>query len=169
MKIGLSNCRDLLNKLQYEKSRLDNEWNEYDFFNFVVTAWHLHTDWIEKNREGRPVKAMKKFKASPNTMKEVINISRDIANGSKHFNLNLKSEKNKVVTQVNEPEIRDWHSYYFGPKYGISTDLAYYSVADFIFIIGSYFEWIFDDEIEINMFPPKLIKHLNYCKIDKNV
>ena len=162
MIIGIRNCRDLYEKLRFEKNKLDSEWNEYDFFNFIVTAWHMQNDWIKNDKTKRLYSAKQKIKQAPSDMKEVVNIARDIANGSKHFKLDKKSEDKKVVKEIHEPEVRSWHSYYFGPKYGISTESSYFSSSDLIYLIWAYFEWIFDDSIKPKSFPDKIEKHLKY-------
>ncbi len=164
MKIGIKNCRALFKKLKFEKDRLDSKWNEYDFFNFVITAWHLQADWINNDKTENLDYPRSKINKVPPAMKEVIDIARDIALGSKHFKLDQKSEKRKIVKEIHEPEVRNWHSYYFGPKYGISTESSYYSSSDFIYLIFDYFEWVFDDSIKPCMFPEKIEKHLQSCR-----
>ena len=164
MKIGLENCTELFAKLKFEKERLDSNWNEYDFFNFMVTAWHLQNDWLKNDRDNRPELAMRKINDSPVQMKEIMNIARDIANGSKHFRLDQPSEKKKVVNEVHPPEIRDWHSYFFGAKHAVSTNEAYYSVADLSGLIMRYFIWVFDD-LQPAHLPNGIQKQLDYCNL----
>lgn len=166
MKVGIESCEDLFNKLMFEKERFESDWSDYNFFNFVVTAWHLQNDWLKNNKDNRPEFAMRKINTSPEEMKEVLNITRDIANGSKHFKLDASSEKKKVVTEVHPPEIRDWHSYFFGPKPAVSTVKSYYSVADLSYLITEYFKWIFNDSESAESFPENIQKHLDYCKIE---
>ena len=163
MKVGIDSCHDLFEKLKFEKSRLEKEWNEYDFFNFVVTAWHLQNDWLASDKIGRPTLAMRKINQAPPIKNEVMKNARENTNGSKHFKLDQKNENNKVVVKIHGPEIRDWHSYFFGPKYGISTQSSYYSTSDFIFIIYEYFAWVFDDNTSAKSLPEKIQKHLEYC------
>ena len=166
MKLGLDNCSDLLEKLRYEKSKLDKEWNAYDFFNFTVTAWHLQNDWLKNDKEGRPNHAMRKVNQAPEQMKEVVNIARDIANGSKHFKLDKRNMEKKVIEELHEPEIRDWHSYFFGAKHGISTKTAYYSTLDFVSLIHNYLEWVLSDNLSESEFPEEIEKHLKFCKLE---
>jgi|SRR5690554_117469 len=165
MKVGLGSCTDLFEKLKYEKLKLDEEWNAYDFFNFTVTAWHLQSDWLKNDREGRPAHAMRKINQAPEQMKEVVNIARDITNGSKHFKLDKPNMDKKVVEKVHAPEIRDWHSYFFGPKHGISTKSAYYTTSDFLFLVHEYFVWIFSDNLSATEFPKNIAEHLRLCNI----
>jgi|SRR5690554_1052047 len=162
MKIGLESCSDLHQKLKYEKSKLDEKWNAYDFFNFTVTAWHLQNDWLKNDIKGRPTHAMKKIHQLDEQMNEVVRIARDIANGSKHFKLDRPSMAKKVVDGISKPETRDWHSYFYGPKHGISTKTSYYSTSDFIFLIDEYFTWIFSDDLPTTDLPKSIIDHLNY-------
>jgi hypothetical protein len=164
LKVGIGTCKELHAKLQREAEKLDSDWNEYDFFNFVVTAWHLNYDWLKNDVANRPKFAMKKSSMAPLQMREVIKIARDLANGSKHFTLSAKSAKEQVITEVHPPEIRDWHSWFFSaPKHGVSTKNAYYSVSDFTYLIMEYTNWLFDDSTLD--FPDKINKHLKYCKI----
>ncbi len=110
---------------------------------------------------------MRKINTTPEDMKEVINIARDIANGSKHFKLDAPSEEKRVVTEVHPAEIRDWHSYFFGPKPTISATKSYYSVADLSYLITEYFKWIFNDSESAKHIPESIEKHLDRCKKGK--
>lgn len=77
---GLHSPCDLLKKLKFEAERLKQNFNSYDFFNFVVTAYHL-CDWVGKNAN-IPLKR----KDIPDYYKE-IKICKDLANASKHFRI----------------------------------------------------------------------------------
>ena len=165
MKIEIESCVDLFSKLKYEKSKLDKEWNSFDFFNFTVTAWHLHNDWLKNDKYNRPNLAMRKIDQALPQMKEVVSIARDLSNGSKHFKLDKPNMEKKVVEKIHAPEIRDWHSHFFGPKYGISTKSAYYSTADFIYLLYEYLAWVMSDNQPAEVMPQKIIKHLDFCKL----
>lgn len=160
MKIGIETVNELRDKLKYERERVIDSQHSYDFYNFVVTAWHLHNDWMKEDKENRPKLFYKKVKFSPQPIKELIKAIRDLANGSKHFCLDSKNEKNKVVLSVHEPEARCFYSYFFGPQRGISLAGAYYSIGDIVCIVDEYFDWLFDDNIQASDFPDKLLKYI---------
>lgn len=162
---GIDNCIKLYNKLKKEHELLNVKWDENDFFNFTVTAWHLYHDWLNNDKIFRPKLAIKKKNKIPAEMKEVINISRDIANGNKHVVLDDKSKMKKVVTSVQPPLIRDAYSYFItGPEYAIYTKSAFYTTSDFRFLIIDYFSWLFDDSKSVADFPEQIISKLEYCK-----
>ncbi|GHZ63236.1 hypothetical protein VCSRO175_1430 [Vibrio cholerae] len=160
MKLGIDTVHELRKKLKFERQRVTQNYHPYDFFNFVVTAWHLHHDWIKYDKQHRPSLFYKKANQSPPQMKELINAMRDLANGSKHFILDKASEEKKVITSVHEPEIRDHFTFVFGPQPGISVCNAYYSVGELVYIVDEYFEWLFDDLIPADSFPENLHKIL---------
>jgi len=77
----LKNSRDLFEKLKYDRSQFKENVQPYDFFNFVVTGYHLF-EWI-KEEPGLS-------KAAVNDLSLIwdadeFQVSRDIANGNKHF------------------------------------------------------------------------------------
>ena len=73
---GLHSPCDLLEKLKFEAERLEQNFNSYDFFNFVVTAYHL-CDWVEKNFGLRKGDILNSYLE--------IQICKDLANASKHY------------------------------------------------------------------------------------
>lgn len=165
---GINDCYDLHNKLKFESDRLENNWNVYDFFNFIITSWHLYNDWLRKKDKIRPKWAIRKKTKIPKEMMQVINATRDLANGSKHMELNDKSTAKKVIDVIHPPEIRDWYSYFIaGPQIGISIGQSYYSMADLRNLIMSYFDWIFDDSVPADNFPSEIKKYLEWCIIIK--
>jgi hypothetical protein len=85
---GFKSARDMLAKLQREHARLNTEVSSDNFFNFVVTAYHI-IDWVEKDPS---VSASAKDDLS--TMRKNIYLAacRDVANASKHFVLDYKNQ-----------------------------------------------------------------------------
>ncbi|TNY95337.1 hypothetical protein CGK57_23310 [Vibrio parahaemolyticus] len=160
LKVGIETVNDLRDKLKYERERVIDTQHPYDFFNFVVTAWHLHHDWMKEDKENRPKLFHKKVNLSPQPIKELIKAIRDLANGSKHFRLDGKNEKKKVVLSVHQPEVRDYYSYFFGAQRGVSLEGAYYSIGDIVCIVDEYFDWLFDDNVPESDFPVKLLNYL---------
>jgi hypothetical protein len=92
---GLKTARDVLAKLRREHSRLLKEVTSDDFFNFVVTGYHL-TDWIE--RDPTIPTAAKNDLASVRA-NSCIAACRDLTNASKHFELS-KGYKNQAAASA---------------------------------------------------------------------
>lgn len=169
MKIKLESCEDMHQKLQFEYERLKtNNWHEYDLFNFLVTTWHLFHDWVKNDKAAKRDVLNKKKNNTPPDMMVVVNIARDLTNGSKHYKLDAKSDKKKVVQDISDPEIRDWYSYFVsGPQPGVSSDKHYFSVPVLVDLLHQYMNWLFDDSIPPEQFPESLIKTLESNRIQK--
>jgi hypothetical protein len=168
---GLTTCLDLHNILIYEGNTLENNWNEYNSFNFIVTAWHLYDDWLKSDWENRPKLSTKKkgqHKTPPNMMKVVFAL-RDVTNSSKHFFLNDESYNKKVVTGIHPPIVGDAASYFLhGPMIYIEIDNSIYSMWDLRHIVLLYFDWIFDDSVPAQNFPIEIQEHLERCIVRRN-
>ena len=163
---GLNTCFDLHNKLRYEGENLENNWTAYACFNFIVTAWHLHTDWIDADEENRPKLATTKkgSKKTPANMMLVVYALRDITNYSKHSFLKKDAVKKKVITKIYPPIIGDWRSYFLdGPMIYVEINNSIYSMWDIRHIVLLYFDWIFNDDIPANQFPVEIQDHLKRC------
>lgn len=89
-----STPRDLLEKLERESARLEQEVNGDNLFNFVTTAWHLGADWLRRG----PAKLSPAMEADRLLLvnNPLLQICRDINNASKHFSLNY----NPLTTDV---------------------------------------------------------------------
>ncbi len=83
---GLKSAHDLLGKLERDATLLKAEVSSDRFFNFVVTAYHL-TDWIKED-PSVPQSAKNDLNTFMKTPE--IQICRDLANASKHFELDKK-------------------------------------------------------------------------------
>jgi hypothetical protein len=83
---GLKTAPDLLAKLERDAQLLREEVSSDRFFNFVVTAYSL-ADWI-KNDPTVPPSAKSDLQRFRSTAQ--IQICRDLANASKHFQLDPK-------------------------------------------------------------------------------
>ena len=161
--LGINNCRDLYEKLQLEHNRLciSQYTNVYDVFNFVVTAHHLHEDWLNKDEATRPKLACRKRDKAPEGMKLMMKVVRDLTNGSKHMALNEKSTNKRVVEAIHPGEIKDWYSYFYEPHFWIAVGRYYLSTPVLVELIMSYFNWIFDDSIPVDDFPVEIEEQLN--------
>lgn len=93
---GLKTASDLLAKLERDAQLLREEVSSDRFFNFVVTAYSL-VDWIQ-NDPNIPAAAkadLPRFRATTS-----IQICRDLANASKHFQLDIKPGRKPIVTNA---------------------------------------------------------------------
>lgn len=137
-----------------EEQRLE----EFEAFNFFVTAWHLYKDWLQGPSPDKPKNFLEKMKAATLEFIEIKDVMRDIANGSKHFELNVPSK----VT-VGDREISSWYSYFFGPQFSIDTKSFHFLMYELVGLIVDYFEWIFDDSEPV-VFPSKLVETLGKAR-----
>lgn len=157
---GISNSYDMFIKLHYEGEKLSEECNPYDCFNFFVTAWHLYDDWLEKDIN-RPKLALEKRGRTPELMRNLLFVFKDLTNGSKHMTLKPKNYKKKVITKIYPPIIGSWRAYFSNKKeIYVTVDNYTYSMWDIRYIAIHYFTWIFDDSIPANHFPIKAQAHL---------
>lgn len=78
---GLKNANDLFKKMLRDSEAIKKEVSSNNFFNFVVTAYHL-CEWVEKDPS-----YSKDAKRQIHSLREQpqFKICRDIANASKHF------------------------------------------------------------------------------------
>ena len=93
---GLQTARNLFEKLERDAQLLREEVSSDRFFNFVVTAYSL-ADWVH-NDPNLPA-AAKVDLGRVRAMTE-IQICRDLANASKHFQLNPKRNPNPTVAKA---------------------------------------------------------------------
>jgi hypothetical protein len=166
-KIGLATSFDLFAKLKHDSELLlserreteeDQKLEEYQAFNFFITAWHLHKDWLGSDSVEKPVHARSKIIDVHAHVKELRHAIRDIANGSKHF---ILDECPKV--SIGEREISSFYSYFFGPQFAIDTKSFHFLMYELVEIVMEYFEWIFDDEI-LNSVPATILGKLEKAK-----
>lgn len=159
--LGITSSAELYEKLKFEGERLGKEWHSYDAFNFVVTAWHLYNDWLPADRTGRPIFASAKInkRKLPQEMILVLDVLRDLSNGSKHLNLDLKGSKTRVVSKTHTGEIGNAWAYYFQERIpGVTTENYYYfSIRKLRDISLAYFAWVFADEKSGSPFPGNLL------------
>jgi len=163
---GLNDCYQLFDKLKYDGERLLKGHHPYDFFNFIVTAYHLLKDWIKNDYLKRPKYACKKVERSRQRYPEIdllLNLIDDIANGSKHF---YKKDPRLENIEICPPEIRSWSAYFRNqPMIYVSTNGYFFSSMTLHSIIMKYVAWIFDDDLGLE--PPKdLLDLIKKCKIE---
>lgn len=110
-RIPLHTCEDLFAKLEWEYTQLQHGWTEYCAFNFVITARHLYEDWV-KSAGTKGQKARKGVIAAHANGGLLIRALRDIANASKHWELDKGNKPKQIVAEISSPEIADAHAYF---------------------------------------------------------
>lgn len=159
--LQLATCMDLLDKLRKDGERLEGTWHPHDAFNFVVTAWHLQNDWLSQRAAPKPTLAAEKHLARrlPAEMKLVLDVLRDLANGSKHQTLEPDAARRRVISQVQSGQIADWYSWFFHENIpGVTTESGhYFSIRKLRNFTLAYFDWVFDDTKPVTPFPGELI------------
>lgn len=171
--LGIDSCTDLYEKLKFEGERLGQEWHPYDAFNFVVTAWHLYNDWLPKDRTEKPKLTGKKTAREklPQEMILVLDVLRDIANSSKHLQLELGSAEKRQVSETHNGEIDNHYSYFHHEGIpGVTTEGDYYfSIRKLRNICLAYFAWVFDDRLSASPFPGELLWDIWRCAAKNRV
>ena len=152
LRIPLNGCSALFEKLKFDFEELKQGPVEYKAFNFVITAYHLYQDWI--NAVGSTSAKIKKDNL-PDSAKCLFNVWRDITNATKHWELNNSSLRRKVVEDVSNPVIADWHAYFIsGPVIYVSVSGREISLSTLAEITIDCFEWILNDSKSV--FPEEL-------------
>lgn len=165
--LGIRSSLGMYEKLKYESLRLQDGWHPYDAFNFIVTAWHLFEDW-KKSDDSSSLNRQKRSRAKlPDQMNLVLNVIRDLANGSKHFELTPEAARKRRVTEVHSGKEVGWYSYFFHESLpAVTVDQHwYFSIRVLNNIIIRYFDWVFDDTSAVKAFPNELLEAINYCNI----
>lgn len=119
---GIRNANDLFQKLKRDANALEKECASDNFFNFVVTAYHL-CDWTEKDPTCPRAARNDVFRVRQQTC---IDVCRDIANASKHFELNY----NDPIVAKTESKRGYGHSRYGHSGYGKGEEKIYIELAD---------------------------------------
>lgn len=167
--LGLRCSQDLYHKLIFDAERLSKDWNGYDAFNFLVTAWHLFNDWLKSD----PKKALSRSKRNKrilcSEMVLVLDVVKDLVNGSKHFELDKKNADNRKVEQTHNGLEADYYSFFFHEDtLGVSVvGNWYFSIRVLHNIIINYYHWVFDDNKPCREFPPEILEAIEYCNITK--
>ena len=167
--IGISTSLEMYDKLKHESDRLENGWHPYDTFNFLVTAWHLFEDWPKSDNSRALSRTKRHRKKISESMNLVMDVVRDLVNGSKHFNLDPRSANKRRVGEVHTGLEANWYSYFFHENIpGVTVDGQwYFSVRVLRNLVDRYFEWVFDDIYTVKDFPQDLEEAIQYCNISK--
>jgi hypothetical protein len=173
-RIGINSSFDMYAKLLHESARLKADWrNSFDTFNFLVTAWHLFHDWPKCEPKDALTRLKRQRTQIPGEMIFILDIVKDITNGSKHFQLDPSAAKARVVSEIHTGfEV----SYYQllvrrrlpgldarSTKVGLK---GYFSIVVLHNILMRYFEWVFDDAENIGSFPKCIVDAVKYCDIE---
>ncbi|MDP1889201.1 hypothetical protein [Polaromonas sp.] len=165
--LGIGSSAELYEKLKFEGARLRTEWHPYDAFNFVLTAWHLYQDWLPVDRLNRPSHASAKLnkRKLPEEMVLVLDVLRDLSNGSKHLTLDPGSAGKRVVSSTHSGEISSYWAYFFQERIvGVTTaNYYYFSIRKLSDIVLAYFAWVFDDNAPATPFPGELLWNIWRC------
>lgn len=155
-RIPIDTCEGLFEKLRWDYQQLQEGWNEYRTFNFVVTAYHLYADWIKN--AGSPAQVERKEKLPP-IGKKLFFTLRDITNSSKHWQLDARSQTKQIVKGVSKPEIGDWYAYFVaGPVMYVSVGEARPSIPELASVTIECLQWILNGETAA--FPETLSERL---------
>lgn len=139
-RVAIDTCEGLMEKLRWEISELEKGWTEYRTFNFVVTAYHLYADWIEKTGHRQQRKNKGRLPASA---KRLFNVLQDLTNASKHWSLDQASQAKQVVEGVSSPQIGDWYAYLIaGPVIYVTIDGARPSMPEIASLTMKCLDWI---------------------------
>lgn len=165
--LGIDSSTAMFEKLKYESSRLQQGWHPYDAFNFLVTAWHLFEDW-PKSDDPRALCRMKRQRHRLHQhMNFVLDVVRDLVNGSKHFHLTPDAAAKRRVGEVHTGEEVGFYEYFFHENLPAVTveDHWYLSIRVLHNLMMRYFEWTFDDSAPVEDFPCDLLEAILYCNI----
>jgi hypothetical protein len=164
---GIDSSEAMFEKLKHESSRLQQGWHPYDAFNFLVTAWHLFEDWT-KSDDPRSLCRMKRQRNRlPTSMNLVLDVVRDLVNGSKHFRLKPDAAAKRRVGEIHTGDEVGWYEYFFHENLPAVTveDHWYFSIRVLNNLMMRYFEWVFDDSTPVKDFPDDLLDAILYCNI----
>jgi len=155
-RVPINTCEGLFEKLKWDNRELEQGWNEYRTFNFVVTAYHLYEDWIKS--AGTREQRQRKNKL-PEIALKLFKTLRDITNASKHWKLDSASQSKQIVTEVSTPEISDYYAYFIaGPVIYITVGNARPSMPELASITLECLTWILQGDSTV--FPQELVDRL---------
>jgi hypothetical protein len=100
-------------------------------------------------------------------MNFVLDIVRDLVNGSKHFQLTPDAAAKRRVDEVHTGEEVGFYEYFFHENLPAVTvdDHWYFSIRVLHNIMMRYFDWTFDDSAPVEVFPQDLVDAISYCNI----
>ena len=162
---GIDSSLAMFEKLKHESARLQKGWHAYDAFNFLVTAWHLFADWPKSDAPKALSRRKRQRSRLPKAMNLVLDVVRDLVNGSKHFYLDPGAADKRRVDEVHTGEEFGYYEWYFHedlPAVTVDKDW-YFSIRVLNNLMMKYFEWTFDDSTPVEEFPNDLLDAILYC------
>lgn len=139
-RLSLDTCEDFLNKIIWDREQLENDWNPYKTFNFIVTVNHLYKDWVEK--VGSKKQKNRKRKVA-GVGKSIFHCIGDLANASKHWNLDKNNQERQIVDAVSTPVIGDWYSHLIaGPVIYVEFNGSRLSMPELAEVAVKCLNWI---------------------------
>ena len=167
--LGISSSLEMFEKLKHESSLLVESWSPYDTFNFLVTGWHLFQDWPKSDLAGSLSRKKRNRRDLPKSMNLILDVVRDLVNGSKHFKLDRKSSEKRRVGEVHTGKEVGFYEYFFHEDIPAVTveDHWYFSIRVLNNILLGYFEWVFNDDVPLDEFPDELEQGILFCNIAK--
>lgn len=104
-------------------------------------------------------------------MNLILDVVRDVVNGSKHFELDEGSANKRKVSEVHIGNEASWYSYFFHEGIpGVTAEKQwYFSLRVLNNIVMRYYEWVFDDSTPVREFPVEIIETITYCNISERV
>ncbi|MDC7704051.1 hypothetical protein [Vogesella indigofera] len=149
-RLPIDTCEKLFDKLKWDHSQLEKDWgSSYCAFNFIVTAYHLYNDWISVagTKEQR-----KRRHNLPSHGKLLFVVWRDITNATKHWELDEKSQKKQVVSEVSGPIVGDWYSYFIaGPVHYVRVGNTLPSLPELAHVTIRCFQWLLEGEQSVKL------------------
>lgn len=144
-RLPIDTCEALFEKLKWDHKQLEADWaSPYTTFNFVITAYHLYQDWIEKSGTDEQKNRRNNL---PDKGKLLFKMLRDITNATKHWELNEKSQKLQVVKEITGPIIGDWSAFLFnGPIFYVRVGDALPSLPELAGLTINCFKWLLEGE-----------------------
>ncbi|MBB1294766.1 hypothetical protein [Pseudoalteromonas sp. SR41-4] len=169
--LGFESSEDFYNKLLWDAKRLQEEWNVGDATNFLTTAWHLFQDWVKSDQKNSMSRLKRNRRKLPVQMNLVLDITRDLVNGSKHFELDQKSTDKRKISEVHDGLEASWFSYLFHEEIaGVTVEGGwYFSIRVLHNILLEYYVWVFDDSQLPTEFPEAILNAIKYCNIRQRV
>lgn len=157
-RLALDTAEDMFDKLKWEEARLDESWDVYDSFNFIVTAHHLYVDWLRPDSATASQIARKD--ALPEEAKDVFRAVIDVSNGSKHWKMtNKRSLDAQVIVSMDRPVIGCYYAYFANKPMAYFRFKGYeLSMAELSGFVMSYCDWILNGEGQ--PFPAELTSNL---------
>jgi hypothetical protein len=165
--LGIESSHDMYEKLKHDSLRLQKKWHPYDAFNFLVTAWHLFEDWTLSDDSRALCRLKRHRRRIPSSMNLVLDVVRDLVNGSKHFQLTKEAADKRRVGEVYTGNEVGYYEYFFHEDLPAVTveDHWYFSIRVLNNLVIRYFEWVFDDSCPVKDFPDELEEAILYCNI----